>query len=156
MLQQAGKLIVKKISGKIQVVHKNSQQARWTIVIRSAKHWIVSGDLDGQAIIRSVAKDIFFNKALIVPTQSAMYCLKSVASRAGRSVLLACERDGHCHLISKFKDGRMILLDTITDMHGPAAKNQCILSVDYTSKKGELILAGHLWMKMLNICITNF
>ena len=54
VLQKTGNLIIpSKLSLKLSTVKEN---AKWSTVVPTESHWIVSGDLDGQAIIASITR----------------------------------------------------------------------------------------------------
>ena len=85
-------------------------KAIWTIVTCFAKCWIVSGDLDGQAIMASITTKGGIRSILKLKLTSNGYIedngtpfggifeLRRVFIGGRRGIMLAIERDGFCHL----------------------------------------------------------
>ena len=132
-----------------------------SIVIKLANHWIVSGDLDGQAIIASfsdtgklcsrVAIDMTSSKSR---DTAMMYCLQTVAINRRRAVMLAVEREGCCRLLSMTCRGRLYVILTLpclVDKSNRKDTNKVIFSVSNCSQKGDILVGGFGWLKMINI-----
>lgn len=100
------------------------KKAKWTIVIRSLSRWIVSGDVDGYAVLASIndkaelestieikltalANGLYQERQKLIPT---MYAIKVVFHRRNRPVLLVVERDGCFHLVAQASKRPLLLL----------------------------------------------
>ena len=141
-------------------------KAIWTIVTCIAKCWIVSGDLDGQAIMASITNKGDIRSTLRLKLTSngyedhnemaygGIYALKNAYARHRRGIILAIERDGCCHLIS-VEDGLMSKLQTIDSIVPQDLvdyeRNRVVLSVTATDKAGEFIAGGYHWTKKITI-----
>ena len=105
VLQKTGKLIIpSKLLLKLSTVKEN---AKWSTVVHTESHWIVSGDLDGQAIIASITRAL---KPQIPLTPSidpstpfhrcnTIFSLTPISTSRKATVLLPIEQSGGCHLI---------------------------------------------------------
>ena len=145
---------------------KIDSNADWTIVNSIAKCWIVSGDLDGQAIMASITNKGDIRSTLRLKLTSngyedhnemaygGIYALKNAYARHRRGIILAIERDGCCHLIS-VEDGLMSKLQTIDSIVPQDLvdyeRNRVVLSVTATDKAGEFIAGGYHWTKKITI-----
>ena len=140
-----------------------SDKAVWTIVVKAAKHWIVSGDLDGQAIIASVNSRGHFGKPLTISMTSngylshaSMFCIKPIFERDDRSVILAVERDGFCHLTSVGNRGKMKVIKSIPSFYEhqieyPYENYKTILAVTRADNEGNYMLSGYENVKIVNM-----
>ena len=134
-----------------------------SILIKLANHWIVSGDLDGQAIIASF-RDTgkFCSKVTINMTSSKspevamMYCLQTVVVDSGRAVALAVERNGCSHLLSITCRGQLDVVFTLPcllEEFNTSDGYKVILSTSTCSQNGEILIGGFGWLKMIKIKI---
>ena len=146
----------------LRTIRPEAAKIMWTIVIRAARHWIVSGDLDGQAIIASINDKTTFRRSLTINTQAFyrnMHSLHTVIDRRSASVMLACERDGFSHLLSVDSRGVILLIQSLNTMI-PATPEYSdkkfyalIQSVCRCQRGGDIIVAGVKWMKLVSIRI---
>ena len=140
--------------GTIIDLHKIVKDAENHILIKAAKHWIVSVDLNGKAVISSINGSgkvcgrlkIKMTSFKSQPT-AMMYSMKSAGESRGRSALLAVEREGCGHLISMDSRGPMIVVARIaclivkhrTIVHGAY---DLIYAITGFSKNRDVVVGG--------------
>ena len=134
------------------------------IMIKLANHWIVSGDLDGQAIIASFSDTGKLCSRVTIDMTSSksrdtamMYCLQTVAVDRGRAVALAVEREGYINLLSMTCRGRLyavFALPCLIDDLNTRDKYNVVFSVSHCSQKDKILVCRFGWMKMINIKIN--
>ena len=141
-------------------------EAKWTLVTCIVRHWIVSGDRDGQAIIGSVSKqgDVISMLKLKLTANgfknfngimfTGIYSLHQAYVRGRRGIILAIERDGCCHLIS-VGGGRLSKLqsiDSIVPLNVVKYKSfRVVTSLTYTDTKGKFVAGGWNWTKRISL-----
>ena len=162
MIGKDGKLTLPK--GRIVELETNLKKAKNLILIKVAKHWIVSGDLDGQAIIASFSDTGKLCSRVTIDMTSSqsrdtamMYCLQTVAVDRRRAVALAVEREGCSHLLSMTCRGRLYVVFTLPCLIDDSNKrdmHDVVYSVSSCSQKGEILVCGYGWMKMINTKIN--
>ena len=162
MIGKDGNLKLSK--GKVVNLESIWSKSRASIVIRLAKHWIVSGDLDGQAIILSFSgTGKLCSRVTIDMTSSKsrdmamMYCLQTVVVERGRAVALAVEREGCSHLLSMTCRGLLYVVFTLPcllDDSNKSDRYKMIFSLSTCSQKGEILVCGYGWLKMIKIKIN--
>ena len=166
ILKQDGSLLVGSKSLVLHSVLPDTHAIKWTIVVRAARHWIVAGDIDGQAIVASVDYKMRFSSSIYVDLTSNgyegkphMHDIHMAIERDRAAVLLACERDGCCHLISVSSRGVLVMLQRLATLilDSPVYRDRSCFSVIQSvcrgQKEGDFIVAGALWMKLVSIRI---
>jgi hypothetical protein len=142
--------------------------AIWMIVACIAKCWIVSGDNDDRTSMVSISKKgKVISRLKITLTLNrfkdysstkygGIYALQKVYVRGMRGIMMAIERDSWCHLIS-VDYGRLSVLQSI-DLIVPPNRNMpkygccnTIQSVVATATRGEFIICGYGWIKMITL-----
>ena len=164
ILKQDGVLRVGNKSLELRTIQPGIGNMKWSLVIRAAKHWIVSGDLDGQAIIASINYNLAFRRSISIRTTSNGYAgyteihsIHTVIDRHRASVMLACERDGCSHLLAVDSRGVIVVIrslaNMIPDMQMANGKKYeaLIQSVCRCLTEGDIIVAGVKWMKLVSI-----
>ena len=164
ILSKDGKLKLprdKTVDLKLIDAHKS-----WTIVIKSASRWIVSGEADNHASMVSIDKFGRILSKIDIELTTNSYkeggatkptfidFVKSVIERDNRSVMFVGERDGCWHLVSLLQKGKLILLQsnpTIVPEKITKKNEQILLSATKIAKKSELIVSGYNWIKRLVI-----
>ena len=123
ILKQDGVLKVGSYNLDLRTIRPDAGIIKWSIVIRAAKHWIVSGDLDGQAIIASVNSNMVFGRSLSIEIKSngyeghtGIHIIHTVIDRHRASVMLACERDGCSHLLAVDSRGAIVVIRSLANM----------------------------------------
>ena len=151
--------------GKILDLKSVESNAQWTIITEAAKHWIVSGDLDGQAIIASIKSSGKVKSTLTIHltsigirvtierTHATMYTLKTVTVVRHKSIVMAFERDSICHLISVNTSGKMMMINTIADvLPAKLAKLKKIIKYAIVlDGKGNVLVGGVSWTKKISL-----
>ena len=134
MIGKDGKLTLPKLI--VVDLEPITNKSKPSIVIKLANHWIVSGDLDGQAIIASFSDTgKLCSRVTIEMTSSKsrdtamMYCLQTVVVDRGRAVALAVERKGCSHLLSMTCRGMLFVF----------LKLPCLLNGLKTSNRYKVI-----------------
>ena len=150
---------------EVDLRQKVESQAEWTIVTCIAKCWIVSGDLDGQAIIASITNKGNIRSTLKLTLTSngfehregnkyaGIFVLRRAYVRGRRGIMLAIERDGCCHLIS-VAYGRMSKLqstDSIVSSVVEYGSERHVMSVTDTHTEGEFMVGGRRWTKRISL-----
>ena len=150
---------------EVDLRQKVESQAEWTIVTCIAKCWIVSGDLDGMAIIAAIT-----NKGNIISTlklkltsngfehregnkYAGIFVLRRAFVRGRRGIMLAIERDGCCHLIS-VAYGRLSKLQSIHSILPSVVEygsERIVMSVTDTHTEGEFMVGGRRWTKWISL-----
>ena len=162
MIAKDGKLTLPK--GKVVYLKPILNKWKPSIVIKLAKHWIVSGDLDGQAIIASFSKTgKLCSRMTIVMTSrisrytGMMYCLQTVAVDRGRGVALAVEREGYSHLLSMTCRGQLYVvfrLPCLINNLKTRKSYKVIFSATICALNSDILVCGPGWLKMINIKIN--
>ena len=136
MISKDGKLLLPR--GKVVDLELILNKSKPSILIKLANHWIVSGDLDGQAIIASFSDTGKLCSRVTIDMTSSksrdtamMYCLQTLAVDRGRAVALAVEREGCCRLLSMTCRGRLYVALTLP----------CLLDDSNTKDTYKVILA---------------
>jgi hypothetical protein len=134
----------------------------WSIVIKAGKHWIVSGDLDGQAIIASINGSGKVKSTLNILMTSngydtdeytSMHSLTIARASKYYHVLLATEVEGCMHMILVNRYGVVSILNKIDNILCPQddCKNMVVKSVTETYRKGEFIVSGYNSLKRMRL-----
>ena len=162
MIGKDGNLTLPK--GKVVDLEPILNKSKPSIVIKLAKHWIVSGDLDGQAIIASfsgtgkLCSRVTIDMTSRISRDTAMmYCLQTVAVDRGRAVVLAVEREGCSHLLSMTCRGRLYVVFTLPcliDDSNTYDSSNVVFSVSNCLQNGEILVGGYGWLKMITIKIN--
>ena len=152
----------------VDLTEKVEHTAKWTLVTCIAKSWIVSGDLeyDDHAIMASVSKkgDVRSTpkvkltsngyKNIAGKDYADIFTLHQAYVRGMRSIILATERDGCCHLIS-VAYGRMSKvesIDSIVPLDVVGYENDRIVHyVINTGTKGAFIAGGENWTRRISL-----
>lgn len=151
---------------------------KWTIVVKVAGMWIISGDSGTQSTLICVTPggrvkskmslDLTPSTYSSKPTHlSEMYCIKpAIVVNISRAVFLAIERDGACNLLSLTSPGRLSLISTISTMapsYMDITMQRLILSatvidassIDMRHKRCDMMIGGCRWTKRLTIVIDD-
>ena len=144
-----------------------NKKAKWTIVIRSLSRWIVSGDVDGYAVLASINNKaelestieikltalanggLYLERQILIPT---MYAIKVVFHRRNRSVLLAVERDGCFHLVAQASKRPLLLLKSygrVSSRCEDHPYDRIICTATKTMLEGEFIISGTDYLKRI-------
>ena len=149
---------------------KVDYEARWAIVTRIAKCWIICGERDlehnGHAIMASISRQGDITSTLKLKLTSngyvnkrgnmfaGIYSLHNVFTRGRRGIMLAIERDGCCHLISVHY-GRLSKLQSIASIVNVDAndreRDRVVTSLSTTKTEGEFIAGGENWTKKISL-----
>ena len=161
MIGKDGKLTLPE--GKVIDLETVMNKSMPSIVIKLANHWIVSGDLDGQAIIASFSDSgKLCSRATIDMTSSKsrdtamMYSLQTVVVERRSAVMLAVEREGCCHLLSMTCRGRLYVVFTLPSLlndTNPSNTYKVVFLVTNFFQNGKTLLGGSLWLKMMSVKI---
>ena len=140
---------------------------KWTIVTYIAKCWIVSGDLDGQAIMTSISNKGDVRSTLKLQLTSngyvngqgnkygGIFSIRQAFVSHRRGIMMAIERDGCCHLIS-ISYGRMSVIQSIDSFVTPEEdyrRLRVVMAVTVTHTEGVFIVGGVNWSKMISVKI---
>ena len=148
---------------RMQMIDMNqlSKNAIWRIIVSVGGHWIVSGDLDGQAIIASISTRTRVMNSLTISRSSsessyariAMHSIKPLFIRRRRSVILACEHDGSLHVISVGYRSDIAVIKSIRSVV-PQNVHNMLYTAMATDREGHVILTGSSWCKkvIFKIC----
>ena len=144
---------------------KVDPNAKWTIVTCIAKYWVVSGDFGDQSSIESITNKGDVRSTLKLKLTSnghvnsydiehgGIFSLHQVYARGRRSIMMAIERDGCCHLISVV-NGRMAMLQSIASIVSDEIQYKhelIVMSVTATGTEGEFMAGGWNWTKKINL-----
>ena len=161
MIGKDGKLTLSK--GKLIDLELTLKKIKPSILIKLANHWIVSGDLDGQAIIASFSDTGKLSSRVAIDMTSRksrdtamMFCLKTVVVDRGRAVMLAVEREGCCRLLSMTCRGRLYVvfkLPCLLDVSNTNDTYKVIFSLSTCFQNGDILVGGYGCMKMIKIKI---
>ena len=143
-----------------------SQHAAWAILHRIGKHWIVSGDLDGQAIIASVNDSAKIKSTISVrltsngwPGTPSMFSIKTAIDRKAASFMLALERDGWSHLLAIDGVGRLTAIESLAAIASdkvdyPDRYYRTVTAVAEGDEPGECYVCGYSWVKKIKVSIN--
>ena len=151
-------------NGKVVEVEFILKESKPLILIKLSNHWIVSGDLDGQAIIASFSDTGKLSSRVTIDMTSSksrdtamMYCLQTVVVDRRRALALAVEREGCSHLLSMTCRGRLYVVYTLPCLLNESNKSdtyKMIFSVSICSQKGQILVGGFGWLKIIKIKIN--
>ena len=135
---------------------------RWTILTRAAKHWIVSGDLDGQAIIASIngSGKVKSNISLRLTSNDSrspslrghqsIYSITPVFDRHRRAIVMVVERLGSIHLISISMTAKLSICSSVAaSFESTSMWRTAVLSVNQLRHEGQFIIGGKDWNKLI-------
>ena len=164
ILQTDGML--KLARGRCIGLEKIDAKAKWTILIRSTKWWIVSGDLDGQAIIACISQHAIYKSKICIKMTSNgytvvthmshpnMHTLKSIDHKHNMAVILAFERDGCYHMMYVNRYARLVIIKsygTLVPVNCTPDNDRIILCVSHTHKRDEIFVSGMDWCKKITL-----
>ena len=145
---------------------KFDSKAKWTIVTCIAKCYIISGDLDDQAIMATISKKGNIGSTLKLKLASngfvnddgrefaGIYSLHQAYVRGRRGIMMAIECDGCCHLISVVY-GRMSKLQSIASIVNADVVddkwNRIVMCVIHTDTEGVFLTGGFGWTRLISL-----
>ena len=137
-------------------VRDSHSKSDWSILVHSGGHWIAGGNLHGNEMLASFGRG---SRPVSILSISSSYRTKlhniiNCFERRNRSVIMAQEREGCCHLISKCSRGRLTLLQSIASLVDdtvdyPDLNHKIKSTIWCTENEGEMLIAGYMWMKRL-------
>ena len=111
--------------GQSKQMNKICPKARWSIVVQASNQWLVSGDVDGRAILCLINNRYILKARLTLspPTNSrspgtgtdAIHSIRTIHTINDRSVMLATFEQGSHHLVAVCSDGLSLLQGDAAD-----------------------------------------
>lgn len=155
---------------EVDLLLKVESKAKWTIMICVNKFWVVSADSDYEATITSISKKAEIRSVLKFEIASkgykdmssfkgkygGIYSLRKVYDKSTYGIIMAIECDDCCHLMS-IVYGRMAKLQSINSIVPLSKiyynKDNIVTTVTATGTRGELIVGGWGWAKLITVKI---